>query len=155
MLKPLTVWIIINWKILKEMGIPGQLTCILTNVYLSQVATVRTGYGTVDWFQIEKGICQEFILSTCLFNLYVEFSSDQLLSCVWLCDPMKCSTPGLPVHHQLQEFTQTHVHRVSDAIQPSHPLSSPWGYWYFSRQSWFQLVFLPVQHFSWCTLHVS
>ena len=82
MLKPLTVWIIINWKILKEMGIPGQLTCILTNVYLSQVATVRTGYGTVDWFQIEKGICQEFILSTCLFNLYVEFSSDQLLSCV-------------------------------------------------------------------------
>ena len=42
-----------------------------------------------------------------------------------LCDPMNCSTPGLPVHHQLPEFTQTHVHRVSDAIQPSHPLSSP------------------------------
>ena len=46
-------------------------------------------------------------------------------SCPTLCDPMNCSTPGLPVHHQLQEFTQTHVHRVSDAIQPSHPLSSP------------------------------
>ena len=52
-------------------------------------------------------------------------SSVQLLSHVWLCDPMYCSTPGLPVHHQLPEFTQTHVHRVGDAIQPSHPLSSP------------------------------
>ena len=46
-------------------------------------------------------------------------------SCPTLCDPMNRSTPGLPVHHQLPEFTQTHVHRVSDAIQPSHPLSSP------------------------------
>ena len=46
-------------------------------------------------------------------------------SCPTLCDPMNCSTPGLPVYHQLPEFTQTHVHRVSDAIQPSHPLSSP------------------------------
>ena len=54
------------------------------------------------------------------------FSSIQLLSRVQLfCDPMNCSTPGLPVHHQLPEFTQIHVHRVSDAIQPSHPLSSP------------------------------
>ena len=51
--------------------------------------------------------------------------SDQSLSRVRLCDPMNRSTPGLPVHHQLPEFTQTHVHRVSDAIQPSHPLSSP------------------------------
>ena len=46
-------------------------------------------------------------------------------SCPTLCDPMDCSTPGLPVHHQLLEFTQTHVHQVGDAIQPSHPLSSP------------------------------
>ena len=46
-------------------------------------------------------------------------------SCPTLCDPMNCNTPGLPVHHQLSEFTETHVHRVSDAIQPSHPLSSP------------------------------
>ena len=51
--------------------------------------------------------------------------SDQSLSCVWLCYPMNCSTPDLPVHHQLPEFTETHVHWVSDAIQPSHPLSSP------------------------------
>ena len=54
----------------------------------------------------------------------VQFSS-VAQSCPTLCDPMKHSTPGLPVHHQLPEFTQTHVHRVSDAIQPSHPLSSP------------------------------
>ena len=55
----------------------------------------------------------------------VQFSSVQSLSRVRLCDPMNGSMPGLPVHHQLPEFTQTHVHRVSDAIQPSHPLSSP------------------------------
>ena len=54
----------------------------------------------------------------------VQFSS-VAQSCPTLCDPMNCSTPGLPVHHQLPEFTQTHVHRVSDAIQPSHPLLSP------------------------------
>ena len=54
----------------------------------------------------------------------VQFSSVSQ-SCPTLCDPMNCSTPGLPVHHHLPEFTQTHIHRVSDAIQPSHPLSSP------------------------------
>ena len=54
----------------------------------------------------------------------VQFSS-VAQSCPTLCDPMNCSTAGLPVHHQLPEFTQTHVHRVGDAIQPSHPLSSP------------------------------
>ena len=53
------------------------------------------------------------------------FSSVQSLSPVWLCDPMECSMPGLPVHHQLPELSQTHVHRVGDAIHPSHPLSSP------------------------------
>ena len=54
-----------------------------------------------------------------------QFSSVQSLSYVWLCDPMDCSMPGFPVHHQLLEFTHTHVNRVGDAIQPSHPLSSP------------------------------
>ena len=57
-------------------------------------------------------------------KLSVQFSS-VAQSCLTLCDPMNHSTPGLPVHHQLLEFTQTHVHRVGDAIQPSHPLSSP------------------------------
>ena len=58
------------------------------------------------------------------FPLELQFSS-VAQSCPTLCDPMDCSTPGLPVHHQIPEFTQTHVHRVSDAIQPSHPLLSP------------------------------
>ena len=58
------------------------------------------------------------------WGLSVQFSS-VAQSCLTLCDPMDCSTPGVPVHHQLAEFTQTHVHWVNDAIQPSHPLSSP------------------------------
>jgi len=58
-------------------------------------------------------------------EMYNQIRSDQSLSHVQLCNPMNCSTPGLPAHHQLPEFTQTHVHRVSDAIQPAHPLSSP------------------------------
>ena len=60
-------------KILKEMGIPAHLTCLLRNLYAGQEATVRTGPGTTDWFQIGKGICQGCILSPCLFNLYAEY----------------------------------------------------------------------------------
>ena len=70
--KPLTVWITINWKILKEMGIPDHLTCLLRNLYAGQEATVRTGHGTTDWFQIGKGVCQGCLLSPCLFNLYAD-----------------------------------------------------------------------------------
>ena len=61
------------WKILKEMGIPDHLTCLLRNLYAGQEATVRTGHGTTDWFQIRKGVCQSCILSSCLFNLYAEY----------------------------------------------------------------------------------
>ena len=61
------------WKILKEMGIPDQLTCLLRNLYAGQEVTVRTGHGTTDWFQIGKGVRQGFILSPCLFNLYAEY----------------------------------------------------------------------------------
>ena len=64
-------------------------------------------------------------ITTFVSQLSAQFSSLQSLSRVRLCDPMNRSTPGLPVHQQLPEFTQTHVHRVGDAIQPSHPLSSP------------------------------
>ena len=71
--KPLTVWITINWKILKEMGIPDHVTCLLRNLYTGQEATVRTGRGTTDWFQIGKIECQGCILSPCLFNLYAEY----------------------------------------------------------------------------------
>jgi len=71
--KPLTVWITITWKILKEMGISDHLTYLLRNLYAGQEATVRTGHGTTDWFQIGKGVRQGRILSPCLFNLYAEY----------------------------------------------------------------------------------
>ena len=61
------------WKILKEMGIPDYLTCLLRNLYAGQEATVRTGQGTTDWFQIGKRVRQGCILSPCLFNLYAEY----------------------------------------------------------------------------------
>ena len=71
--EPLILWITINWKILKEMRIPDHLTCLLRNLYAGQGATVRTGHGTTDWFQIGKGVHQGCILSPCLFNLYAEY----------------------------------------------------------------------------------
>ena len=73
MSKPLTVWITIIWKILKEMGIPDHLTCLLRNLYAGQEATIRTGHGTTDWFQRGKGVYQDCILPPCLFNLYAEY----------------------------------------------------------------------------------
>ena len=71
--KPLTVWITINWKTLKEMGIPDHLTCLLRNRYAGQEAAVRIEHGTTDWFQIGKGVYQVCILSPCLVNLYAEY----------------------------------------------------------------------------------
>ena len=84
------------------------------NISLSYFARVNN-FFTVAYLQF---------LSRTYWYL-VQFSSVQLLSRVWHSEPMNCSTPGLPVHHQHPEFTQTHVHRVSNAIQPLHPLSSP------------------------------
>ena len=71
--KPLTVWITLNWKILKEMRISDHLTYLLRNLYAGQEATVRTGHGTTDWFRIGKGVRQGCILSPFLFNLYAEY----------------------------------------------------------------------------------
>ena len=71
--KPLTLWITINWKILKEMGIPDHLTCLLRNLNAGQEARVRTGHGTTDWFQMRKGVHQGCVLSACLFNLYADY----------------------------------------------------------------------------------
>ena len=71
--KPFTVWITTNWKILREIGIADHLTCLLRNLYAAQEATVRTGHGTTDWFQIGKGVHQGCILSPCLFNFYPEY----------------------------------------------------------------------------------
>ena len=73
MTQPLTVWFTINWKILKEMGLPDHLTYLLRNLYAGQEAIVRTGHGTTDWFQIGKGVRQGCILTPCLFNLYAEY----------------------------------------------------------------------------------
>ena len=70
---PLAVWITTNCGKFFEMGIPDHLTCLLRNLYTGQEATVRTGHGTTDWFQIGKGVHQGCILSPCLFNLYAEY----------------------------------------------------------------------------------
>ena len=69
-------------------------------------------------------VSEEYVVNPFYHSLIVPFNS-VAQSCLNLCDPMKCSRPGIPVHHQLPEFTQTHVHWVGDAIQPSHPLSFP------------------------------
>ena len=72
--KPLTVWITTDWKILKEMGIPDHLTCLLRNLYAGQEETVKTGHRTTtDWFQIRKEVCQGCIFSPCLFQLYAQY----------------------------------------------------------------------------------
>ena len=73
MLEPLTVWITINCGKFLEMGILDHLTCLLRNLYAGQETTVRTGHGRMDWFKIEKGVCQGCILSLWLFNLNAEY----------------------------------------------------------------------------------
>ena len=71
--KPLTVWITTNCGKFWEVGIPDHLTCLLRNLYAGQEATVRTGLGKTDWFQLGKGVYQGYILSPCLFNLYAKY----------------------------------------------------------------------------------
>ena len=103
---PCPVWITTNWKILKDMGIPDHLICLLRNLYAGQEATVRTGHGTTDWFQIGKGVHQACILSPCLFNLYAD-------CCCCCChfsrvdsvQPPDGSLPGSPVPGILQART--------------------------------------------------
>ena len=79
------------WKILKEMGIPDHLTCLLRNLYAGQEATVRTGHGTTGWFQIGKGVHQGCILSPCLFNLYAEYIMEML---GWMKHKLESRLPG-------------------------------------------------------------
>ena len=71
--KTFTVWNTTNCEKFLEMGIPDHVTCLLKNLYACQEATIRTGHGTTDWFQIGKGVCRGCILSPCLFNLYAEY----------------------------------------------------------------------------------
>ena len=75
-LKPLTLWITTNWKILQEMGLPDHLTCLLRNLYAGQEATVRTRHGTIDGFKTGKGVHPGYILSPCLFNLHAEYITE-------------------------------------------------------------------------------
>ena len=102
------------WKILQDMEIPDHLTSLLQNLYTGQESIVRTRHGTIDWFQLGKGVCQGRILSALLIYLIcrVQFSSVSW-SCLTLCDPIDCSMPGFPFHHQLPELTQTHVQSQS------------------------------------------
>ena len=89
--KPLTVWITTNWKILSEMEIPDDLTCLLRNLYAGQEATVRTVRGTTDWFQIRKGIHQGCLLSPYLFNLYAEYI---MRNAGWMKHKLESRLPG-------------------------------------------------------------
>ena len=77
-LKPLTVWISTNWKILKGIKIPDYVTCLLRNLYVGQETTVRNLHGTTDWFKIEKGVRQSCILSSRSFNLYAKYTCELL-----------------------------------------------------------------------------
>ena len=112
----------------------GKNSCHLAAIRLQPIPTVSPE-ETQDlkmglWPQIAEMHIKGMISVSSdspVFLGVVQFSSVQLLSCPTLCDPMNCSTPGLPVHHQLLEFTQTQVHQVSDAIQPSHLLLSVGG----------------------------
>ena len=83
------------------------------------------GVLTCSCSKVKEVVILTVFMASCWHLALGEGVSSVTQSCPTLCHPMNCSTPGLPVHHQLPEFTQTHVHRVGDAIQPSHPLSSP------------------------------
>jgi len=109
---------------------PVRYTPVQNNSLLKKKKKKHNDHGTslvVQWLRL----CLPVLGVTCLIpsSQGAQIRSNQISSvtqsCPTLCDPMNRSMPGLPVHHQLPEFTQTHVHRVSDAIQPSHPLSSP------------------------------
>ena len=101
----------------------GVTTLILdkTDFITKTIMKNKEGHYIMIWDHYKVGTLYS---STYMHSVSVQFSSVAQL-CPTLCNPMDCSTPGLPVHHQLPEFTQTHVHQVCDGIQPSHPLSSP------------------------------
>ena len=108
------------WKI-PWMEEPGKLQSMVSQ---SQTQLSNFTGSHLGPHGVLSALCSAWVLVSHLFYTSVQFSS-VAQSCPTLCDPMNRSTPGLPVHHQLPEFTQTHAHRVGDAIQLSHPLSSP------------------------------
>ena len=158
MLKPLTVWITTNWKILKQMGIPDHLTFLLSNVYAGQEATVRTGHGTIDWFKIWKGVNQGCISSPCLFNLYKELLLLSHFSCVRLCATPQTAAhqappslgfsrqehwSGLPFPSPMYESEKSkwnHVQLLATPWTAAHQAPPSMG---FSRQEYWSGVPLP------------
>ena len=100
------------WKILQEMGIQDHLTCLLKNLYTGQEATVRTGHGTADWFQIRKGVCQGYILSPCLFNNYLYCHSAYMQSTSY-------EMPGW-MNHKLESRLPGEI-----SITPDMPMTPP------------------------------
>ena len=118
MLKPLTVWIQQLWRILKEMGIPDPLICLLWNLHAGKEATVRTGHRTTNWFKLGK----EYVKAGYCHSGYLTYiqSVVQPLSCVWLF--VIQWTAGFSISHYLLEFAQIHVCWVGDTIQPPQPL---------------------------------
>ena len=99
----------------------GQLSSFVIQRGCCAVYFLFARVSSLLYYQLEPDIHRHYILTIWRVPRF----SSVLQSCPTLCDPMNCSMPGLPVHHQLPEFTQTHVHRVGDAIQPSYPLLSP------------------------------
>ena len=107
--------------------------CIYIHQWYCRVVFFFCAFFVWFWYLDDGGLIESVWKRSFLFSLLKEFRKDRhsvqfssfAQSCPTLCNPMNRSTPGLPVHHQLPAFTQTHVHRVSDAIQPCHPLSSP------------------------------
>ena len=127
--KLLTGEITKNWKILKEMGIPDHLTYLLRNLHAGQEATVRTGHGTTDWFQIGKGVHQGCILSPCLFNLYAEWSEVKSLSHVSL-----FATPWTVAHQAPQSMGFSRQEYWSGLPFPS-PEYIMWNAWLDEEQA--------------------
>ena len=121
-IKPLTMWITTNWQILKEIGIPDHLTCLLRNLYAGQEATVRTGHETTDWFQIGKGVCQGCILSPCLFNIYRVYYIIYIFNTyrVYHIQSISCEMPDW-MKHKLESRLPGEMSIISD-MQMTPPL---------------------------------
>ena len=99
-----------------------RICCILKCIFIFHTVFPDLLFCIMTPYEASKVPWKELVSPLCCISVQFSLVTQ---SCTTLCDPMDCSTPGLPVHHQLPEFTQTHVHWVGDAIQPSHPLSSP------------------------------
>ena len=120
----------IKFNIHTKVNIEGKYLNVIKATYYKPIANIIVNGEKLKNILLNTGTRQGYPLSSLHFNIILEVLGSVQFSlvaqsCPTLCNPMNRSTPALPVHHQLPEFTQTHVHRVGNAIQPSHPLSSP------------------------------